>query len=243
MSHRDQLVHKEYQDLYADYYRTSEETLEKREISAEQTVEYLTGVIGRARYRKLLDVGAGDGNVLAQLDRLRIAEELYALEISPSGIEAIRARHLSALRDAQVFDGYHIAYPDKYFDLAVAIHVLEHVEHERMLLREMSRVARHVYVEVPLEHGLKVGRSIRDGRRFGHINFYTPDTLRSLLESSGLKVTQCRVGASSLRYEQHVSGRMRGFLKNAVRNFALRMSPGLAPWFIVYNGYAYCECG
>ena len=242
MSNRDQLVHKEYRDLYADYYRSPEEWREKREIAADQTIGYLTDVIGTARFRKLLDVGAGDGNVLMQLNRLRIADELYAVEISPSGIEAIHARQLSALREAQLFDGYHIAYPDKYFDLAVAIHVLEHVEHERLLLREMNRVARHVYVEVPLEHGLKVRRSIADGKRFGHINFYTPDTLRSLLASSGLTVTECRVGASSLKYEQHVSGRMGGFLKNTVRNVALRMAPRLAPWFIVYNGYAYCEC-
>ncbi len=243
MGDQERLVQKHYLDLYADYYGTAAETAEKREIAAEQTMGYLTGMVGNVRFDKLLDVGAGDGNVLSQLDRRAIAGELYALEISTSGIQAIKDRQLPAVKDTRLFDGYHIPYPDKYFDLAVAIHVLEHVEHERLLLREMRRVARRVYVEVPLEHGIAVRRSITNGRPFGHINFYTPATLRNLLESSGLEVTGCRVAASSLRYEQHVSGPLKGFVKSAVRRAALSAFPRAAPWFIVYNGFAYCECG
>lgn len=243
MGDQEQLIRKQYLDLYADYYGSAAETAEKREIAAEQTMSYLTSVVGTDRFGRLLDVGAGDGNVLAELDRRAVAAELHALEISSSGIQAIEARKLPSVRDARLFDGYHIPYPDKYFDLALAIHVLEHVEHERLLLLEMRRVARRVYIEVPLEHGIGVRRSISNGRPFGHINFYTPATLRNLLESTGLQVTDCRVGASSLRYEQHVSGRLKGFVKSAVRRAALRTFPRAAPWFIVYNGFAYCECG
>jgi SAM-dependent methyltransferase len=249
MGDQEPLVRKQYLDLYADYYGSGAETAAKRktaakrEIAAQQTINYLSSVIGSHRFDRVLDVGAGDGNVLSELDHRGVAQELYALEISPSGVEAIQARQLAGLKDARLFDGYHIPYPDKHFDLAVAIHVLEHVEHERLLLREMRRVARRVYVEVPLEHGIGVRRSIANGRQFGHINFYTPATLRNLLESSGLEVTDCRVGASSLRYEQHVSGRLRGYLKGAVRRLALKAFPRTAPWFIVYNGFAYCDCG
>lgn len=243
MGNQQRLVQKQYLDLYADYYGSAAGTAEKREIAAEQTMSYLTSVVGGGRFARLLDVGAGDGNVLAELDRRGVAGELYALEISASGIQAIEARKLPSVKEARLFDGYHIPYPDKYFDLAVAIHVLEHVEHERLLLLEMRRVARRVYIEVPLEHGIGIRRSIASGRPFGHINFYTPATLRNLLESSGLQVTDCRVGASSLRYEQHVSGRLKGFVKSALRRGALKIFPGTAPWFIVYNGFAYCECG
>ena len=243
MGDQEKLVQKQYLDLYADYYDSAAQTAEKRAIAAEQTMSYMRRVLGDARFDRLLDVGAGDGNVLAELDRGAFARELYAIEISSSGIHAIEARRLAALKEAKLFDGYHIPYPDKFFDLAVAIHVLEHVEHERLLLLEMRRIARRVYIEVPLEHGLGVGRSISSGRPFGHINFYTPATLRNLLESSGLQVTQCGVGASSLRYEQHVSGRVRGMIKSAVRRAALKAFPRAAPWVIVYNGFALCECG
>jgi hypothetical protein len=120
---------------------------------------------------------------------------------------------------------------------------LEHAEHERLLLREMRRVARRIYIEVPLEHGLRVARSIAAGKPFGHVNFYTSHTLRGLLESCGLDVIECRVASSSLLYEQHVSGRVTGRIKHALRNLALAAFPSAAPWLLVYNGFAYCECG
>jgi hypothetical protein len=95
---------------------------------------------------------------------------------------------------------------------------------------------------VPLEHGLRIQRSIDNGKMYGHINFYTKETLRSLLSSSGLSVMECKIVPSSLRYEQHLSGRTKGWLKNLVRKSALTLAPAVAPWLMVYNAYAYCEC-
>jgi SAM-dependent methyltransferase len=235
-------VRQPYQDLYTDYYADPQNTFLKREISAVQTLDVMTKVIGTRVFDKLLDVGAGDGNVLSQLHARRMAREYYAVEISASGIEAIKARQLPLLSDVQLFDGYTLPYPDKSFDIAIAVHVLEHVEHERWFLREMSRVSRHVYVEVPLEHGFGIHRAIESGKKYGHINFYTRATLRSLLESSGLNVVDCNVVAPSLQYEQHLSGPMKGWIKNSIRRSALTAAPSLAPWFITYNGYALCEC-
>lgn len=242
MPESDGLVRKQYQDLYADYYRNPAESLAKREISAQQSVAYLTGTIGDAKFHKLLDVGAGDGSVLAELSRRQVAEQLFAVEISASGVAVIEDRRLANLQEVKLFDGYHLPYPDKHFDLAIALHVLEHVEHERLLLLEMKRVAKRIYIEVPLELGFKVRRSIAAGRPFGHINFFTPETLRSLIESCGITATEFGVRSSSLRYEQHVSGRIKGLLKNSLRNLALAIAPNVAPWFVVYNGFAYCEC-
>ncbi len=242
MSEEPKLIGKPYQDLYAGYYSNAERLLAKREISAVQSVDCMINAIGDFVPRSLLDVGAGDGNVLAQLDSRRYCAELYAVEISSSGVDAIKSRRLSLLRDVQLFDGYRIPHPDKHFDLAIAIHVLEHVEHERLFLREINRVARRAFIEVPLEHGFRIQRSIDSGKKYGHINFYTRETLHSLLDSSGLRVIDSRVVASSLRYEQHLSGRVKGRVKSMVRNTALALLPSVAPWLMVYNAYAYCEC-
>lgn len=243
MSDRHNLVDERYRALYADYYSQGNESAAKREISAQQSVSYLASVVDITQCGKLLDVGAGDGSVLSELARRGIGSEFYAVEISPSGVEAIKARKLAALKAASLFDGYQLPFPDKSFDLAIALHVLEHVEHERLLLREMRRVARRIYIEVPLEHGLRVERSIAAGKPFGHVNFYTSHTLRALLESCGLDVIDCRVATSSLLYEQHVSGRVKGFVKHALRSVALAAMPSVAPWLVVYNGFAFCECG
>jgi ubiquinone/menaquinone biosynthesis C-methylase UbiE len=241
MSEGTHLIGKQYQDLYSGYYAHG--AILKRELSAAQTVGCLMSAIGdQLMPRRLLDVGAGDGNVLAQLNAREIPADLYAVEVSASGVEAIKAKRLGLLRDVRLFDGYEIPYPDKYFDLAMAVHVLEHVEHERLFLREIRRVARYAYIEVPLEHGFRIQRAINVGKQFGHINFYTRETLTSLIISSGFDVMQCRVVASSLKYEQHLSGRVRGWMKNTIRRSALAIAPTLAPRLMVYNAYAYCDC-
>jgi len=228
MSEEKQLVGRQYQDLYKGYYSNADRTTAKREISAVQSVNCIVEAIGGRTPGKLLDVGAGDGNVLVQLDARGVSAELYAVEISASGVDAIRSKSLPRLRDVRLFDGYKIPYPDKHFDLAIAVHVLEHVEHERLFLREIRRVSRYAHIEVPLEHG--------------HINFYTKQTLRSLLSSSGMSVMECKIVPSSLTYEQYLSGRAKGWLKNLVRKSALTLAPAVAPWLMVYNAYAYCEC-
>jgi ubiquinone/menaquinone biosynthesis C-methylase UbiE len=242
MSEEPKGVGRQYRELYADYYTGSPRMRAKREISAAQSAACLIEAIGCRKPGNLLDVGAGDGNVLAQLDAKGVAQDLYAVEISVSGVEAIRARRLRSLCDVQQFDGYRIPYPEKHFDLAIAVHVLEHVEHERLFLAELRRVARYAFIEVPLEHGFRIQRSIENGREFGHINFYTGETLHSLLQTSGLKVLDSKIVPSSLQYEQHISGSLKGLLKNFVRRSTLAAAPRVAPWLMVYNAYAYCEC-
>jgi ubiquinone/menaquinone biosynthesis C-methylase UbiE len=234
------LLGRAYRDLYSGYYQGN--ALAKRERSAAQTVDQMQRVLGDLVVDKLIDVGAGEGSVLQQIGRRGLARELHATEISASGVAAIKTKEIPLLFAVQVFDGYKIPYADKHFDLAITIHVLEHVEHERLFLREIGRVSRRAYIEVPLEHGFRIRRSIAAGTQYGHINFYMKATLRSLLESSGLTVTECGVFASSLKYEQCISGRAKGWFKHLVRTAALQVAPSLAPWFVAYNGYALCEC-
>jgi len=234
------LLSRPYQELYSDYY--AKNGLLKRELSASQSVACMARALENATTDKLLDVGAGEGSVLLQLGRRGLAHELHAMEISESGVATIKSRNIPRLSKVQLFDGYTIPYPDKYFDLSIAIHVLEHVEHERLFLREIGRVSRRAYIEVPLEHGFRIQRSIVSGRKYGHINFYTRETLCNLLQSSSFEVVRSEVFPSSAAYEECISGRFKGRLKNLARRCALAAAPRLAPWFIAYNGYALCEC-
>lgn len=239
MTESKNLLSKPYHELYSDYY--AKDALLKRELSAARTVACMADALRDATPGRLLDVGAGEGSVLSHLGQRGLARELHAMEISESGVAAIKSRKIPQLVAVQLFDGYDIPYPDKYFDIAIAIHVLEHVEHERLFLRELGRVSRRVYIEVPLEHGFGVRRSIASGRRYGHINFYMKDTLQSLLQTSGLEVVRSEVFASSAAYEECISGRWKGRVKNLIRRAALAAAPRLAPWFIAYNGYALCH--
>jgi SAM-dependent methyltransferase len=234
-----ELLGERYRTLYQNYYGDGMvET--KRGISALDAMAHLRAVTAAASFDRVVDVGAGEGSLLQILDDSGFARELYALEISPTATQAITARKLKSLVEIKPFDGYAIPYPDGFFDLAILCHVLEHVEHERILLRELRRIARHVIVEVPIEHGVRIGRKIAGGARFGHINFYLPETVVNLLQTSGLRVVRSQVCYSSLAYEQYCAGRARGLVMAALRRTALKVSPRLAPWMFTYLFAAFC---
>jgi ubiquinone/menaquinone biosynthesis C-methylase UbiE len=228
----------ELQSFYGDYY--NDEVAKKRAIAAVQSVDHIQNLCGDV-LGHILDIGAGDGAVLEEIERRSIATSIDAVEISSSGIERIESRKLKTLRSIQSFDGYKLPYTDTSFDTALAIHVLEHVEHERLFLRELARVARRVYIEVPLEHTFRLKRSIAFGKPFGHINHYTFDRFLNVLATSGLKPVGSQIFANSLPYEAFVGGKMRGYVKYAIRSGMLAVAPALAPKLFVYLAGALCE--
>jgi ubiquinone/menaquinone biosynthesis C-methylase UbiE len=87
-----------------------------------------------------------------------------------------------------VFDGYHIPFDDNEFDLVILAHVLEHVEFERMLLREIKRVSKYVVIEVPCDYRFGVDKRMKHFLNYGHINMYTPSSVRFLVQSEGFEV-------------------------------------------------------
>lgn len=173
-------------DAYKDFYAGKD--TEWRMLGAKYKARNIIEVSGEIRPRKVLEVGAGDGSILHFLNEANFAPELYAIEISDSGIEVIKERGLRNLKEVFKFDGYTIPYADNTFDLVILAHVLEHVEHERMLLRELKRVAKYVLVEVPLDYRFGVDKRMKHFLDYGHINMYTPTLLRFLLQSEGLEV-------------------------------------------------------
>ena len=233
-------VGKQYADMYENYYSGNEVNI-KREIAARQTLGHIVEVTDGRRFEKVLDIGAGNGSVLQELESSDICSEFSAVEISKSGVEAIRSRNLSRLKEVKLFDGYNIDFPDNSSDLGLAVHVLEHVEHERQFLMESARVCKHIYVEVHLEHTRYIDRSIRISGEFGHINFYTADTFRNILVTSGLQVEAMRVFYHDRDYEVLLSGRWKGEVKYQIRKHALALWPRLAMRHLVYMAGALCS--
>lgn len=159
-----------------------------RDMGARHKAQNILSITGGKRFGKVLEVGAGDGAVLQALHQANFADEFYACEISASAIEGIKKRNLSRLKEVKAFEGYEIPYPDDYFDLVILTHVLEHVEHERILLRELRRVAPMQLIEVPRDYRFGIDRRIKHYLAYGHINVYTPTFLRYLLQTEGMEV-------------------------------------------------------
>lgn len=228
------LLDDKYKALYSEYYEANSSLEHKRSLSSESTLEHIESVAGRSHWTRLIDVGAGNGSVLAKLDETGLADELYAVEISETGVSSINDLKLKKIKEAKLFDGYKIDFPDKFFDVAICIHVLEHVEHERLFLRELARIAKEVIIEVPLDGGLRISSSIKVGYKFGHLNYYTVPGFLFLLETAGLLPKQHLVTTSSADYERHLYGAVRGTIKSFIRRNILRLLPNLAPWMFSY---------
>jgi SAM-dependent methyltransferase len=211
----------------------SDGTLQRwRELGAQAKAARLLAVLNRRKLRpqRVLEVGAGDGSVSAALatglSAQGLSPEMHALEISSSGVEAIKARQMPGLARVERFDGYQLPYADASIDLVVLSHVLEHVEHERVLLRELHRVARWVLIEVPRELQAGADRRVEHFLSYGHINLYSPTALRFLLATEGLSVIEQLLAISEPKLlKMSYGGRMSPArsLEYGVRSLLIRL--------------------
>jgi ubiquinone/menaquinone biosynthesis C-methylase UbiE len=195
-------VSAQVQQAYEKQYENNQ--TEWREIGAQQKALNIRELVNGFTFTKVLEVGAGDGSILQVLSRHNFAPELYAVEISSSALQQIHRRNLPQLKEATLFDGYNLPFADNTFDLVILSHVLEHVEFERKLLRELSRVAKYQVIEVPKDYRFGVDKRISHFLSYGHINIYTPSSLRFLLKSEGYTVMKQKIAVYSRKTYQYM---------------------------------------
>lgn len=176
-------VDKNLQAGYNQYYDAS--LHEWRRLGAKYKVQNIVKVSENQQFKRVLEIGAGDGSLLQFLNDMHFGEELFAAEISDSALREIEKRKLKLLKKAVKYDGYSLPFPDKAFDVVILSHVLEHVEFPRAILREMKRVARFQIIEVPRDYRFGMDKNMQKYLSYGHINAYTPTLLRFLLKTEG----------------------------------------------------------
>lgn len=222
---------------YEDYY--DDATVAWRRLGALGKAENIVSLCSDLPHRSVLEIGAGEGAILNRLSELNFGDEMYALEISPSGVDALIQKRIPRLIECQIFDGYHVPYDDDRFDLAILTHVVEHVEHPRMLLYEASRVAKYLFVEVPLEDTLRLPQDFVFDK-VGHINSYSPKTIRRLVQSCNLRVLkQIVTSPSKAGYTSR-----RGYTGLSIYYFKqtlIKLFPAVATRLFTYHGALVCE--
>lgn len=224
-------VDPQLQRNYDGYY--DGDVSEWREMGAVDKAANIWSLCGRQMPGSVVEIGAGEGSVLQRLADTGFGQRHFALDISESGVERIRARKIPTLAECRQFDGYTVPYPDGAFDLAVLSHVIEHVEHPRLLLNEAARVADRVFVEVPLEHNRGLPKNfVWDS--VGHINFYTAKTIRLLVQSCGHEVLeQCETHPARRQYEYRLG--KKGIAAYLLKEWALRAAPSVAQTLWTYH--------
>lgn len=222
---------------YNDYY--TQEDPQWRWLGALDKAANIVALCSTFPHRAVLDIGAGEGSILKRLSENHFGEELHALEVSTSGIEAIQKKEIPGLISCQLYDGYQIPFADGIFDLALLSHVIEHVEHPRRLIYEAARVARYVFVEVPLEDTLRLKPDFLPSK-VGHINIYSPKTIRWLLQTCNLKLLKQTVTNPSKAVHRYRSG-SKGLVAYSIRQIILKLAPWLAVHLFTYHSSLICQ--
>ncbi len=152
---------------------------ERRAQRIRRTLEHFTSLHGLC----LLDVGGGDGKLLAPFQHAGCKCHLVDYNLQPRpGITRL-GNTVNEIPDGQ------------RFDLLLCSHVLEHVAAPVPFLAEFLRVLRPsglVYVEVPLEVWKRIAILVREP--VTHVNFFTPATITTALRRAGFEVLECAAG-------------------------------------------------
>ena len=218
-----------HKKFYGGYCHGQSDWLRLRAIDK---VNNIVALCSQYPHKTILEIGSGDGSVLARLSDLQFADALYSIETSGTAVETIRQRNTKSLVECRLFDGYNIPFEDNEFDLAILTHVVEHLEYPRKILYEAGRVATYVFVEVPLEDNRRSPRDFAFDK-IGHINFYSARTIRKLVQTCGFEVpaqTVTNASCQSYRFQYGKKGAMRYLTKQ----IAPRTMPGAASRLFTY---------
>ena len=152
----------------------------------------LARLFTHAAPESVLDVGCGEGILTLKWAQALGDKPVLGIDLADPKLEAewsMRRRPNLEFRGMTAEELQDLPFPDRSFDLAAAIEVLEHVPDPERTLAEMARVAAgHLLVSVPREplwRALNVARGayVRDlGNTPGHVNHWSK---RSFVEMAG----------------------------------------------------------
>jgi SAM-dependent methyltransferase len=226
------------------YARGGERHARWRDLGARGKADHVAELAPGAR--RVVEVGCGDGALLAELSRRGFGDSLAGFDISEAAIDLARTRSIPRVARLERFDGRALPAADGEFDLGVLSHVIEHVPDPVPLLRETARVARTLVVEVPLERNLSGGRAASRERSSdaGHLDALDRAAVRALIEQAGLRVE--RELLDPLPREVHTffadtaAARARAFAKAALRRGVFSLSESAAERVFTLHYAALC---
>lgn len=188
--------------FYEDYWkdeRVTDSPHQRWKIAA------LENVLNRVEYTSILDVGAGDGVLLARV--ARPSARRVGADLADDALQKMRARGLEGVKVD--LEAARLPFEAGAFDVTMCLDVLEHVFDPEGLLAEITRVTArggHVILAVPNAFNVAnraayaLGRHVdvmdvahRTAATFSeHIRFFSEPVLEKIVAGTGLRVVERR---------------------------------------------------
>ena len=195
-------------DAYNDIY-TKHSNVWNDQGRTPEFIQYFGALAQRLSAGKVLEIGCGEGFLLAALN----ASEKTAIDISTEALRKARSRTQAEFAAALA---ERLPFADKSFDLVISVGVMEHFIEDRDATREIYRVLRDDGHYVMLIH-VELSSSKRLALKFSEYIFpnfhpialarwlfmkatraiiqpiqrrYTVETARACLEESGLRISR-----------------------------------------------------
>jgi len=142
--------------------------------------------------KSVAEIGCGAGEVLHQM-YLQMDKNVSfnGYEISQIAFDLCRQREKDRLHYQMnnVFED-----TSKYFDVVMAIDVVEHLEDYFGFLRNLKKTGEYKIIHLPLEMSVKSVLTkyyLKSRKKFGHIQYYSKDTILTTLQDLGYEIIDC----------------------------------------------------
>ncbi len=188
--------------MWQDYEATYRDALQDpeflawRDLGARRKADNIVRVCRGLNPVSVIEIGCGTGAVLRLLHAMNLAQQYFCMDLSPSAIAFAEASCPAFAGHAFAGRAEELAFPDGSFDVAILSHVIEHMENPLAAVREASRVARFIVVEVPTEKvAVNLIRTKILGQPYpsiagaGHVQFWSPSSIAAFLKAdAGLEI-------------------------------------------------------
>lgn len=153
-----------------------------------QFEQHLFKLLDETHPSSMLEIGCGEGHWLAQIAARRPQTEIVGLDI---GLDVLKKAQTGTTGVPLIVgDAGKLPFNGPQFDLVLAAEVLEHVPDPMTVVREMGRITKaYCVVSVPHEPWWRMLNMARMhylralGNTPGHIQHFTPRSLKRLLEA------------------------------------------------------------
>lgn len=189
-------------DFYEDAYSShNAKTQAWKALCAQRNIQLIAEMLDRQGWqpRRIVDVGCGDGSLLARLTDLESTQDLVGYEIAPAAVAFASARAIPRVSRIEVFDGAHVPELDDSFDLGVLSWVIEHALDPVALVREVARISPRVFLIVVLDDTVAARRPAHSHALGGQIQRFTRESATAVIEEAGLRIVESVVRYPTVR--------------------------------------------